>query len=75
MRAHVQRVFACKIGTCTKKYPHAKSLREHKQTVHDNKTYICDVPGCNKILTLKRNLRRHKQSKHKDAKPGFLDAT
>lgn len=56
------RSFACNI--CGIRYPHAKSLRDHKQSKHEGKRYACSVAGCKAIVAHKKNLKRHMETKH-----------
>jgi len=57
-----QRAYAC--DYCPAQYPHAKSLREHRQTKHLNIRYKCNIEGCNESVAQKKNLRRHKRARH-----------
>ncbi|XPS76613.1 hypothetical protein M3J09_008661 [Ascochyta lentis] len=56
------RSFAC--DSCSAHYPHAKSLRDHKQSKHQGKRYACNIAGCETVVAHKKNLRRHKENQH-----------
>ncbi|KAJ4989139.1 hypothetical protein SVAN01_05401 [Stagonosporopsis vannaccii] len=62
MKRHASQVHAC--NQCARWYPHAKNLREHKQTKHQGKRYKCDFPGCPDFVAQKKNLKRHKEKTH-----------
>ncbi|KAF1941771.1 hypothetical protein EJ02DRAFT_191894 [Clathrospora elynae] len=61
-KTHQRKTYVCE--TCPAQYPHAKSLREHRQTKHQNMRYYCDVEGCGDFVAQKKNMKRHKESKH-----------
>lgn len=50
---------------CSASYSHRKSLREHRQSKHDNIRYNCDVPGCRETVAHRKNLARHKALRHR----------
>lgn len=57
------RSFAC--DRCPARYPHAKSLRDHKQSKHLNKRYTCNFAGCRVSVAHKKNMNRHIETRHR----------
>lgn len=54
----------CNSDNWMRYYKYPKSLRDHKQTIHEKRRYTCDVEGCNKMMAQRKNLKRHKEKHH-----------